>query len=533
MDRPILAAFLAIVTVSTAAIAQEPGFFDGTWRQSPLVETYTVREWQDSCGPRPQNGSQGGGETVTITSQGDELLFSGGGRPFRTTECTDPTPRDAHSRGADGKSFRTHCATPAGDPRRAVLSTSISGGENRIDLVETGTYEVTLKDGRCLADVRRTRSWTSIAHAAKAPPPPVVEPPKPPPVVEPPKPAHACDGPRGVASKLEVRPSKKLLRPGEKFNLRGVLSDEAGCPVEGKIDYAAEKGAPLTVDGRGVVETKAEAAPGEYAIVVSSGGRETKMIVQIVAADRYDALLAEEGLDAEGERKEGASVALPPPVGGGGEAKSDDPGKRRKMLFLAIVGGLAVPLGILAFVLLKRKARAEAAAAALEARHAERLSATKQRNDERKNAYEAELRAHEESLRNREEVAARKRAEREAAEKRREAEAAARAQQKLACPVCRREYEPPMAHCPEDGTKLEAPPTDEGPSGLVCPICTRGFAVGVKVCPTHGEELVAATLIATRATEGLKGKICPVCGDKFDGTHKFCGKDGAALVLLN
>jgi hypothetical protein len=354
---------------------------------------------------------------------------------------------------------------------------------------------------------------------------------------------------------LLVQPSKKLLRAGEKFTLRATLADEAGCPVEGKVEYAAKQtDGALTVDAHGVVESPAGAKAGNYSVVVSAAGRETTMVVEVVAAEHYDALLAEEGLDAEGEKKASVSVSLP--VGGGGEAKSDDPSRRRKMLFLSIVGGLALPLGILAIVLLKRKSRAEAAARALAERHESEVEQAQLRNAAKKSAYEQDLLAHEASVRHREEVAARKRAEREAANA--QAPAAppvapapeVRAKPaRLTCPVCRTEYEAPMAHCPEDGTRL-APLGDPSPSlpfapqtreaGLVCPLCKRGFEPGVQMCPTHLEMLVPRALIpptpGTDSKDGsssIKGKICPTCGDKFELGARFCGKDGSTLLIIN
>ena len=50
--------------------------------------------------------------------------------------------------------------------------------DTHIEVAETGRYEITIKEGRCIADVKRTRVFDVVA-AAPAPsaaPPPTPEP---------------------------------------------------------------------------------------------------------------------------------------------------------------------------------------------------------------------------------------------------------------------------------------------------------------------------------------------------------------------
>src|SRR6185503_3655829 len=121
MERFGLLALVAVALASVDARADAP--YDGQWKQSPLKEEYTVQQWLPGCGPAPVTHSAGGGETINVTQEGDELSLAGGGRTFKTNQCYDDMPtlvRESHSRDPSGKIWRTHCATPAGDPRRAT-----------------------------------------------------------------------------------------------------------------------------------------------------------------------------------------------------------------------------------------------------------------------------------------------------------------------------------------------------------------------------------------------------------------------------
>jgi predicted amidophosphoribosyltransferase len=106
------------------------------------------------------------------------------------------------------------------------------------------------------------------------------------------------------------------------------------------------------------------------------------------------------------------------------------------------------------------------------------------------------------------------------------------------CPTCREEYPPEASFCPNDGNRLvamrgNAEPT--GPSGGVCPVCGQGYDPGVLVCPKHGEELLPAAMQAgVRTNDAVPTKkICPVCGKQYTGDSQFCGGCGAALVPVN
>ena len=72
-------------------------------------------------------------------------------------------PAAAH--GEPGKTWRTRCTTPPNDPRKAILNTLVvATTDKRIDVIETGRYEIVLETGRCVADVKRTRAFDLVAE---------------------------------------------------------------------------------------------------------------------------------------------------------------------------------------------------------------------------------------------------------------------------------------------------------------------------------------------------------------------------------
>jgi hypothetical protein len=238
-----------------------------------------------------------------------------------------------------------------------------------------------------------------------------------------------------------------------------------------------------------------------------------------------DALLGQSGLAASGESPEAVVTALGTSSLGGSEVRVEGAGKRRRTIFIAVVGALALVLALLALMGARRTRKAKGLEAEVEARHEAKVREVEERRREKEREHADAQRTHEESL----ERARRAKEEKLQASKR-------------ACPVCRREFAGALAFCPEDGAKLLSLKEVESmarPGGGVCPVCQRAFEPGIKVCPEHGEALVpyaARSVLAspsTLATAAAKGKICPRCGDRFEGTATFCGKDGTALVLVN
>lgn len=534
--------------LQTAALVAAAGFLavparadgqplDGRWRQGPLKEDFTVQGWLAGCGPAPQSGSTGGGEIVQVRTEGDELAILGGGRVFRTNQCYDVAPnlvRDSHSRDSSGRSFRTRCTTPATDPRRVLLQTLVTvTSDSRIEVRETGRYEVNLADGHCIADIVRSRSFdlverdgatpaptataTAAATATEAPKNPA--PPAPKPAVN-----ERCGTP-GEPARLEVRPSRKLLRVGEHFDFRASVVDEAGCPTKSTATWAiATKGdGKVTVDGNGRVTAQEGAALGPVEILVTAGGRSTRVTVDVTTAARYDELLSRSGLNASGEADTASVTSVEGSQLGGSAATAEDGGKSRRNIFIAIVAVALAVLGTLLVVFWRRGQKAKVLEEKLALRHEERLRSYEQRKQDKASRYEQQMREHEESLRK---VA-------EAKELRAKAELST-------CPACKREFSGDSRFCPHDGSALVAGSVPVPPSRM-CPACGRAYAAGTTKCVNDGEELVpfapGAKVDAARAAAHIKPaahtKICPRCGDRFGGGAAFCGKDGSSLVLIN
>lgn len=462
---------------------------DGRWKQGPVREEWTVQQWlPDKCGPVPTSNSSGGGEPISLRLEGDELTFVGGGRVYKSNQCYDQMPtlqRETHSRDANGKTWRTRCTTPPNDPRKAILNNLvIVQNDTHIDLVETGRYEVALDNGQCIADVKRTRSYdvvadTPVASAtASTPPAPAVTekaPPEPKPGV--------CDT-VGDPARLEVRPSKKLMRPGETFQFRPVVVDAKGCnthtPTTWKLAANAPSGA--SVDASGKVTLTKDIPEGSFDVLVIANEKETKVSVEVASAAKYDDLLATSGLNSAGESEAASVVTIGSTSIGAGEGRVEDRSKQRRWMFIGIIGGVLAVLLVVAIILRGRAKKADAIEREALNRHEEELAEHARRRDEKRAQYNAQKRAHEESLAAAEEAKAR-------------AKAAA------------------IAHAQQVNAANRAAPPSRAPNA------PTGTAMMPQVPPA--------------AAPRRRGKICPTCGERSDGSTDYCAKDGTALVLLN
>lgn len=450
---------------------------DGRWRQGPLREDFTVQQWlPNGCGPTPQTGSTGGGEIVSIRMEGDELAFVGGGRVYRSNQCYDQMPtlsRETHSRDANGKTWRTRCTTPPNDPRKAILNTLVvATTDTHIDVIETGRYEIVLETGKCVADVKRTRTYDLVAEdkpAVSAAPPPAVT--KEPPPKPEPKPSQ-CES-VGDPMRLEVRPSKKLLRTGETFQFRALVLDDKGCATRTPTTWKLSSGAPasITVDSKGLVTIGPNAPEGTVEVVVSAAEKETRVSVEVSSPAHYDDLLAQSGLNASGENDAASVVTIASSSIGAGEGRVEDRAKTRRWVFIGIIGAVLVVLAVLAAILRGRSRRAAALEREATERHEAEVAEVLARRKIREEQHAAQKRAHEESV---------------------AAAAAARARAKVQI------------------VSEQAPPREAGAMPYPAPAA-----------------------IAMSAAAPKRGKICPTCGDRFDGAADFCGKDGTQLVLLN
>jgi predicted nucleic acid-binding Zn ribbon protein len=269
--------------------------------------------------------------------------------------------------------------------------------------------------------------------------------------------------------------------------------DSAGCVLAvTPVWKLVTEHAALELAGPGKIHVPDDAPEATVELQATLAGRAARVVVEIASQERYDALLGQKGLNAEGESSDAAVARIATTSIGGGSVVAKDDSQRRRALFVGIVGGTALVLGLLGFALVQHSRRKPVVpeARAPRVRLAPALTPT--------------------------------------------------GLPPLAkmCPTCREEYPPEATFCPNDGNRLVASRGNAepaGPSGGVCPVCGQGYDPGVLTCPKHGEELLpAAVHTGGRATDAvITKKICPVCGKQFSGDSQFCGSCGAALVPVN
>lgn len=476
-----LSVLLIFWLVSGRARGEAPPTLAGSWSASPLVATWQIGDWGEKCGPKPGGGGVAGGP-VTISQNGSELSFVSAGRTFSTAECWEQHPGMARiSHSASARSFQNVCKTAAGDPRQAKIVTTINATDSRINFDETGQYQFVIEGQNCTASVRRTRSYSLVRRLGdNAPSAPSAAAPATKPA---PRPARDCEN-AGLPERLEVRPSRKLMRPGESFAFRTAVLDARGCALPVAPSWTVLGGATaLSVTAPGSVVAAPNATESEITIEVTLGDRSVRVVVEIVAKDRYDALLQARGMDESGESKDAAVLRVASESMGAREVVARDDSKNKTRLFVALAGALALLLGVTGLLLVRRNRRAATAA-----------------------ALESASRPH----------------------------AAPVATAKV-CPTCREEFPPHAEFCDKDGNRLVPQSSlPVGPGGSVCPVCGRGFNPGTLTCPEHHEELIPAAAYAARAAAAPPTQsICPMCGAQFTGDIRFCGECGAALVPIN
>jgi hypothetical protein len=532
-------AVLGAILVCSRSATGQGASLDGPWSMSPLTETFKVQKWGKACGAEPASETTIAGGMVQVRDDAGEIVIDTGRRVLRTDQCVDPLPtlsRAAHT--TDGKTWRTRCVTATGDSRQGAINAGYFLTDNdTLVIAETGRYETVLQGAHCVVDVSRQASLHRVVTPAATPmtatPPAVAREATGTATFTGTNAKVDCSNP-GEPARLEIRPSRKLLRLGDDFAFHAFVVDADGCRTPTPLRWSLGPG--RTEDGRSVATQASIDATGKlsvpsdgppealFDVIVTAAMRSARASVQVASPGRFDALLAQSGLDSKGELDEPSVTSLATSSLGTSNVRAEDGAKRRRMVFISIIAGLALVLGIAAIFGARRAQRARAIELAAKARHAEQLADYEREKREREEQHAHEMRAHLESVARAQQVAA---------------EATARGQAVAGprfCPSCRREFSAVTEYCPFDSNRLVPVAGHEalvaGPSGGVCPSCRRGFNPGVRICPNDGDELVPAALLPQQ-TPAVRGKICPTCGDRFDGAATFCGKDGTQLVLLN
>jgi hypothetical protein len=477
------------LAASSTALSQERPTLSGAWSASAITESWSIGDWGEACGPRPAPHGAGGG-SVTVSESGGELIFSGGGYP-RTNGCFEMGGGiGVTSHSASPRSWRTRCGTSAADPRKATIVTTLSATDSSISFDETGQYQFILKDQNCTASVRRTRSYSLVKRLGDDPPPqpttptpastPVAAEPVKPPEPDRPTPDKVCTSP-GDPARIELRPTRKIMKPGESFTPKAGLFDESGCrvnvlPVWSVVGADGSKlderfAGKVTVSPAGAVTVAADAPDGEIAVLAGVNGRSTKMALEIASPERYAKLLAAGGVNARGENDEVAVVVVATgKVGSSAVTASDNAGKR-KLVFAGVVGVLVAGLGAVGLFFLRR---------------------TKPQIEEIEELIPGQTTV------------------KVVQKKRMVAKVSGSAV--LYCPQCMRGYSEGATFCASDGVKL---------------VRRDGLASGA---PASG-ALASTPLPSEGGADPRGARVCPACGTRYDINARFCGKEGATLVL--
>lgn len=493
--RGWLQPLLLLLTCSPVLNAQEKTLA-GRWSASTLKTSYSIEAWGDACGPRPMGESSAGG-IVTITQSGTELMINGLGRNYSTATCWELIPgQRVTSHGASKRAWRTTCQSAAGDSRRVMIATALSATDDVIDFSESGQFEFAIEAETCRATMRRSRTFALVEREGEARPTPEsvegaskVEPAAQ--VAETPKPEArdpaTCATP-GPAARLEVWPARKLLRAGDEFAFRVTVMDRAGCvldrvPLWRVLDSTSQ--VEITQNGR--VRVPKDAPEGSVTLAASVQERSVQVAVDVVSESRYRELLSGGDFNESGETSEGAVATIASADVGAKSSILDETARNRRLLFVLIIGAVAICLG------------AVAAWMGLSKRRSQQPKAPARDSETAEQEHAADL---------------------------------------ALCPTCKETYPARTRFCETDGTQLvplaEAPTVEIG-SGGVCPVCGQTFEPGVTVCPVHERELVAHGAFTAQKPAGVVGarRICPVCGSIYGTENQYCGNDGAALVPIN
>jgi hypothetical protein len=349
---------LAAIVLPASALADEgPPQLAGRWQAGPLSEVWSVEAWGEACGPRPTGGSTAGG-LVTIEQRGAELSISGLGRNFSTQQCWEQFPGLAPaSHSAAQRSWKTVCRTSPQDPRQATVTTSLAAQDSLIEFAESGSYQFAIQGQSCKATVRRSRSYRLLERASSSTPPVPQAVPTPTSAATP-APAKArepaCATP-GPPTRLEVRPSRRMMRAGESFTFSAQVLDESGCQVQLPVRWELADGRGLTLSPTGAVAAASDAPEQKATLRALAERRSVDVFIEVVSKARYEALLSQGDFNPSDAQAATVTIVATGALGAEGSSVQTEGSERSRLLVLAL---LAIALlGVGAVVLLRGRGR--------------------------------------------------------------------------------------------------------------------------------------------------------------------------------
>jgi hypothetical protein len=314
-----------------------------------MTVRWVIGSWGEACGPRPSGGGDQGG-VVTVEEQGGELSIAGEGSRFSTEQCWQMHPalsRQNHSKAAG--SWKTTCRSAPKDARQEILQTTVSVNGDVISLQESGQYQFVIQGQTCAASSGRWRTYRRVVEA-----PPPFEPPRAPVA---PAARNPCADP-GPPARIEVRPSRKLMRAGESFHFRASVFDAQGCALGTPVAWEiSPEGADVSIDA-GRLTVARGAADAELSVTATAASQSLRVAVDVVSDERYAALLASGNFDADGASSEAATATITSGSLGARDGVSSSGGPAdRKWTFVGLVSVIALVFALLGAWLLRRGRR--------------------------------------------------------------------------------------------------------------------------------------------------------------------------------
>jgi hypothetical protein len=335
-----------------AASAHEGSALAGKWHAEPMTVRWVIGSWSEACGPRPSGGGDQGGP-VTIEEHGGELVIAGQGGSFSSEQCWQMHPglsRQSHA--ATGATWKTTCRSAPSDARQEILQTTVSLVGETLSLQESGQYQFVVQGQTCAASSGRWRTYRR-------------EPAAPPPFEAPTAPAPAARNPcatPGSPARIEVRPSRKLMRAGESFHFRSSVFDAQGCSLGTPVAWSVSPAsASASIDG-GRLTVAEGAADAELSITATAASQSVGVQVEVVSDERYAALLASGNFNAEGASSEAATATITAGSLGARQGVSQPGPSDRKWTFVGLVSAIALVFALIGVWLLRRASRGGAMA---------------------------------------------------------------------------------------------------------------------------------------------------------------------------
>lgn len=332
-----------------------PLSLNGRWSAGPMTERWTVSSWGPECGSPPRAQTLPA-EEVAISQEGAELVIRSPSRIYSTLRCYEPLPglvRRSHSGGR--RSWSNLCESAAGDPRQASIHTNVNATDDRIDFVETASYEFSVDGRLCSSSSARSRSYrllerTTPVTSRQLAPRRVPQTAK---AALTPGAPEPCRLP-GPVARLEIEPTPKVIRPGDNFRLSASGRDAAGCRVAGQPRWTlSSEGPTVELLPSGLLAVAPDSGEGRVVARAALAHLTTELNVQVVSREHYETLLSANGA-APGSGSVSAEQAIASRTLGAERGRAEDGAASRKILFVALVSGIAALLSVVGLWLLRR-----------------------------------------------------------------------------------------------------------------------------------------------------------------------------------